>query len=81
MRYGDIALKMELTTAQLTGVLGALGRRINNTKGVDGKPGVGYLFEVVYEDDNDSSTWGWRMRYEFEQLIKNGNYSWAKDWK
>ena len=81
LKYDDIAVKIDKTPAQLSGVLGALGRRINNTLGIDGKPGINYLFQYVGEVNGETGTWGWRMRYELEQVIKNGNYSWAKDWK
>jgi hypothetical protein len=81
LKYRNIASHNELSIAQLNGVLGALGRRINNTPGVDGKPGIWYFFDIVYEDDANPDTWGWCMRYELIQLIKNGNYPWAKDWK
>lgn len=77
LNYDDIAQQMGRTNSQLSGVLGALGRRINNTTGVEGKPGIIYLLEIV----SDADGWGWRMRYELKQVIKNSNYSWAKDWK
>jgi hypothetical protein len=81
LSYEDIALHIDKTTEQLAGVLGALGRRINNTPGIEGKPGITYLFEYVGEVNDKPGAWGWRMRYELKQAIKNGNYSWAKDWK
>lgn len=82
LKYEDIAAQMENTTLeQLAGVLGAMGRRVNNTDGVEGKPGITYLFEIVREIDGDPGSWGWRMRYELVQTIKNGSYSWASDWE
>lgn len=81
LEYEAIAEAMHnRTTAQLSGVLGALGRRINATAGVEGKPGINYLLEIVRGFDDDPSAWGWRMRPETRQVIKNSNYSWAKDW-
>lgn len=81
LKYDDIAQQMGRTNAQLSGVLGALGKRINNTTGVVGTPGVNYLLELVREIDGDPGSWGWSMRYELRQIIKNGQYSWAKEWK
>ena len=63
MKYDDIAVKIDKTPAQLSGILGALGRRINNTLGIDGKPGINYLFQYVGEVNGETGTWGWRMRY------------------
>ena len=81
LKYEDIALHMGITPEQLNGVLGALGRRINNTDGVESKLGVGYFFDIVRDVDEDIGSWGWSMRDELRQAIQNGNYSWAKDWK
>ena len=80
LAYEELVAMMRLTMRQVNGVLGALGRRINNTTGVEGNPGIPYLFEIVYVIDGDPDTWGWRMRKELKKVIKNGNYSWAKDW-
>ncbi len=82
LKYEEIAEQMHnRNTNQLAGVLGALGTRINGTKGVEGKPGVGYLFEIVRGFDDDPTAWGWRMKPEMHQVIKNSNYDWAKDWR
>lgn len=81
LKFEDIAAQMEGTPSQLSGVLGALGRRINNTPGVEGKPGISYMLEIVHEIDSDPQAWGWRMRYELMQLIRDSNYPWAEEWK
>ena len=81
LKFDDIALKIDKTTAQLAGVLGALGRRINNTIGVEGKPGITYLLDYKAEVNNEPGAWGWAMRYELQEVIRSGNYDWAEDWK
>jgi len=81
LKYDDIARQMGRNETQLRGVLGALGKRINNTSGVVGTPGVNYLLEIVREIDGDPEAWGWSMRYELRQIIKNSKYPWAKEWK
>ena len=81
LKFEDIASGMERTPVQLGGVLGALGRRINNTSGVEGKPGVAYILEIVREIDGDPEAWGWRMRFELQQIIRDSVYTWAEDWK
>lgn len=81
LKYEDIADQMGRTSSQLSGVLGALGKRINNTTGVEGKPGVTYLLQIVRAIDGDPGAWGWSMRHELMQVIRDGNYAWAKEWK
>jgi hypothetical protein len=45
------------TKSQLAGVLGALGRRINNTEGLEGKGGIKVVFDVKKEGEE----WCYRM--------------------
>jgi hypothetical protein len=74
----QLAKVMGRTKSQVYGVLGALGRRINNTPGVQDKPGINYVFELG--DYSKGGGWGWKMRQELRQALANGNYEWAKDW-
>jgi hypothetical protein len=81
LNYDDLAIQIDRTKAQLSGVLGALGRRINNTKGIEGKPGIVYFFEHKIDINGEAGAWGWAVRYELREVIKKGNYDWAEDWK
>jgi len=81
LKFDDIASAMDRTPSQLSGVLGALGRRINNTLGIEGRPGVTYILEIVREIDGNPDSWGWRMRYGFRQVLKKSDYPWTQDWK
>ena len=66
---------------QVFGVLGALGRRINNTPGVEGNPGIGFVLQYVEVDGiSEEDSWGWKMRPELREALRKGNYEWAKDW-
>jgi hypothetical protein len=74
----QLAKTMGRTKSQVYGVLGALGRRINNTSGVQDKPGINYVFELGDYAHGDG--WGWKMRKELRQALMSGEYEWAKDW-
>ncbi|MBC8509944.1 MAG: hypothetical protein H8D34_34280, partial [Chloroflexi bacterium] len=54
----DLATGMGIDKSQLAGVLGALGRRINNTKGLEGGEGSLIVLDINREDDE----WFYRMR-------------------
>jgi len=73
----QLAAEMGRTESQLFGVLGALGRRINNTTGVEGTPGVNYVFELVKDaGSKENPSWGWKMRPELREVLKAGHYDW-----
>lgn len=75
--YSTLAARMERTEKQLSGILGALGRRVNNTKGIEGEPGI--LFFLTYKNSAPpNGKWGWAMSPELKQVLENGNYSWLK---
>jgi hypothetical protein len=77
----QLAAEMGRTESQIYGVLGALGRRINNTQGIEGTPGIGYVFGYIREVESESYPgWGWKMRPELRDVLRSGNYAWAKDW-
>ena len=77
LTYEDISNQMGKTVEELTGIFGALAKRINNTAGVDGNDGV-YL---MFEGNRDSMDWGWCMRPELREVIQESDYPWAKDGK
>jgi hypothetical protein len=74
----EIAQAMHRPKEQIYGVLGALGRRINNTPGISDKPGIGYVFELMRYEKGER--WGWKMRRELRQALQSRRYSWAKEW-
>lgn len=77
----QLAVAMERTESQIYGALGALGRQINNTQGVEGTPGINYILEYFNNvGPGADSSRGWRIRPEMRQALKTGGYSWAKDW-
>ena len=79
--FDDIALQIDRSTAQLSGMLGALGQRINNTTSIEGKPGITYFLNIKKEFDDDPGALGWVMRYELQEIIRSGNYDLAEEWK
>jgi hypothetical protein len=74
----EIGSNMNRPLEQIYGVLGALGRRINNTPGVQGKPGIGYLLELVRFDIGQR--WGWKMRRELRRVLQEKKYPWSDEW-
>jgi hypothetical protein len=79
LKISQIATALGITREQVYGVLGALGRRINNTKGVEGKPGILLLFEIKrYDTNEDSDNWGWALRTEVRSCLAKTNYVWLK---
>lgn len=69
----NLAAAMDCTERQLTGILGGLGRRINSTPGVDGKPGILFMFEVL-----DYGEWHYKMREELQEVLESDQYEWLK---
>ncbi|HKY54635.1 MAG TPA: DUF4145 domain-containing protein [Anaerolineales bacterium] len=81
LTLSEMAQKMQRTEQQIYGVLGALGRRVNNTDGIKGTPGVNYVFEFVSNvHSNENQTWGWKMRPELKKVLETEKYSWARSW-
>jgi hypothetical protein len=81
LSLSDLAQKMDRTEQQIYGVLGALGRRVNNTDGIKGNPGVNYVLEFVKNiNSGEDQTWGWKMRPELRKVLEAEKYSWAKNW-
>lgn len=79
LKISQIATALDMTKEQVYGALGALGRRINNTKGVEGKPGILLLFEVKrYDTNEDSDNWGWALRPEVRSCLATANYIWLR---
>jgi hypothetical protein len=78
LEMNQLAKVMGRTKSELYGVLGALGRRINGTSGVHGKPGIVYVLELAGFSDGDG--WGWKMRPELRQVLQTGSYKWTTDW-
>ena len=76
LEINALADAMGRTKSEVYGALGALGRRINNTPGVHGKPGVTYVFEIIHLETGDG--WGWKIRPELRQALQMGGYEWAK---
>lgn len=64
----ELAAAISKTEPQLAGVLGALGRRINRTPGVnlDDPPGVSLMFEITEKDGQ----WHYRMREETRDVLE-----------
>lgn len=81
LKMEDIAVQMGRTRREFSGVLGALGRRINHTAGVEGDPGVNYLLRWVTDVNGEIGTYGWSLSDKLRQVIKNNTYWWNKDWK
>ncbi len=80
LKISQIATALGITKEQVYGVLGALGRRINNTQSVEGKPGILLLFEIKrYDTNEDSDNWGWALRTEVRSCLAKTNYVWLKD--
>jgi hypothetical protein len=76
-----LVTEMGRTESQIYGVLGALGRRINNTEGVEGAPGIGFIFEYVrHVGSGEYPGWGWKMRPELREVLSLGDYAWTRDW-
>jgi hypothetical protein len=81
LSISQMAAAMGRTKDQVYGVLGALGRRVNNTPGVEGKPGITFLLRFVQDAGAETGEdWGWAMRPELRQVLKEDNYIWARGW-
>jgi hypothetical protein len=77
LKISQIATALGMNKEQVYGVLGALGRRINTTKGVEGKPGILLFFEFKrYDKNEDSDNWGWALRAEVRSCFATTYYAW-----
>jgi hypothetical protein len=66
----ELAIAVGRTRHQLSGILGALGRRINTTKGLEGKGGI----EVVIETSRTTGGgWRYRMRPILREALEAEN--------
>jgi hypothetical protein len=70
----ELAAAIRRTEPELAGVLGALGRRINRTPGInrDNPPGVGLIFGVVQKDGQ----WHYTMKDELREVLKTQQPTW-----
>lgn len=57
----------------LAGILGALGTRVNYTKGIQGKPGVTLLIDIHRLDSGELH---YRMKSELRQVLEGLNPDW-----
>lgn len=79
LTLSQMATVIGITKEQVYGVLGALGRRINTTHGIEGKPGILLLFEIKRYDTNENrENWGWALRPEVRSYFASSNYGWLK---
>lgn len=72
--YADLAAAMDRTTGQLNGILGKLGSRINDTAGVEGRPGIEFFLDVTRSDDY----YTYRLLPEVRDVLEEGDYDWLK---
>jgi hypothetical protein len=63
---GELANAMRITVQELNGVLGALGRRVNGTAGIDGKPGINLLLDV----EKSGGEWHYHMPQETRSALE-----------
>jgi hypothetical protein len=79
LKISQIATALGMSKEQAYGVLGALGRRINTTTGVEGKPGILLLFELKrYDTNEDSDNWGWALRPEVRSCFATSSFAWLR---
>jgi hypothetical protein len=63
----ELAARMNRSKAELAGVLGALGHRINRTEGLEGKGGIEAVLEICMLEDGD---WHYRMRPALREALE-----------
>jgi len=63
----ELAAATGRSKSELAGVLGALGRRINRTDGLEGKGGIEVVLQVSATDDGD---WHYQMRAILREALK-----------
>lgn len=64
--WAELVSKMSRTRAQMAGVLGALGMRINRTEGLDDGQGISHILDL-WEDNGE---WFYRMKPELREAIE-----------
>lgn len=64
--WSELVNKMNRTRKQMSGVLGALGVRINFTEGLDDDEGINHVFDI-WEIEGE---WYYRMKPEFKEAIE-----------
>ena len=64
--WAELVSKMARTRAQMAGVLGALGMRINRTEGLDDGQGISHILDL-WEDNGE---WFYRMKPELREAIE-----------
>ena len=74
LNASDLAVAIKRTEQELAGVLGALGRRINRTPGVnpENPPGVDLMFEMKQQDGQ----WHYRMRDVLREVLEAEQPAW-----
>ena len=65
---GDLARALKRTPQQLSGVLGALGRRINQTDGLQDKGGIAVVFDITEAKDDE---WLYVMRPVLRKALED----------
>lgn len=76
--FATLAARMGRSTEELSGVLGALGRRINATPGIESlpePPGVALLFNYK-ESAPPKGEWGWAMKPVLREVLERGDFRW-----
>jgi hypothetical protein len=68
MSSSAVAAKMKIRRPQLSGVLGALGRRINETEGVDQSNPPGIALFLEYKQDNGGEYY-YRLRQPVRAIL------------
>ena len=65
------------TQDQLNGVLGALGKKINNTQGVDqvDPPGIGLLLQL-HESDGE---WHYQLKQTFRNVLDEEEFAYLME--
>ncbi len=77
--FATLAARMGRSTEELSGVLGALGRRINATSGIETlpePPGVSLLFDYR-EQAPPGNEWGWAMKPALRKALEEGDFRWV----
>jgi hypothetical protein len=67
LSLSDLAVAMEVTSAQLSGVLGALGRRLGRLEGFEG---VGSIVTVLDWWEDSKGHWFYRMKPVLRQALE-----------
>lgn len=72
LSYSALAESMQRAENELAGVLGALGRRVNNTEGSTGDLGITVLFDI----ERDSERWHYQMKDDLRRVLEEENFDW-----